>query len=125
MSAYLAIALGGSIGAVSRYWLSNVTHNWLGYGFPHGTLAVNVIGSLIMGFCSVLLVEKLAISEEIRLGIMIGFLGSFTTFSTFAMDSLNSMQNGDWAKLFLYIGLSIFCCLLGAWGGLQTAKQLL
>ncbi|MFZ9039249.1 MAG: fluoride efflux transporter FluC, partial [Gammaproteobacteria bacterium] len=55
MSIYIAIAVGGSLGAVSRYWVSSTTYQWLGQGFPYGTLAVNLLGSLVMGFLSVLL----------------------------------------------------------------------
>jgi CrcB protein len=124
MSVYLAIAIGGSAGAVSRFWMSNATYQWLGSNFPYGTLAVNLLGSLLMGFLSVLLLQRLEISEEVRLGITTGFLGSFTTFSTFALDSLHWINSGAYLKVILYIGLSVTFCLLGAWLGLVTGKQI-
>lgn len=123
MSIYLAIAVGGSLGAVSRYWVSNTSYQWLGQGFPYGTLLVNLLGSLAIGFLSVLLVHRFQVSEELRIGLLAGFLGSFTTFSTFAMDTLHLAGNGAMVKAAAYVVLSVLFCLLGAWAGLLTAKQ--
>ena len=125
MSIYIAIAVGGSLGAVSRYWVSSVTYQWFGQGFPYGTLAVNLIGSLLMGFLSVLLVHRFHISDEIRIGLLAGFLGSFTTFSTFAMDTLHLAGNEAVIKAVIYILLSVLFCILGAWAGLAAAKQMI
>ena len=124
MSIYAAIAVGGSLGAISRYWVSTSTHQWLGFGFPYGTLAVNLLGSLTMGFLSELLVERFQVSDEIRIGLLAGFLGSFTTFSTFAIDVLQLGSNQSVLKAILYILLSVLLCILGAWAGLLAAKQL-
>ncbi len=125
MSIYIAIAVGGSLGAVSRYWVSTSTYQWLGLGFPYGTLMVNLLGSLVMGFLSVLLVHRFNVSDEIRIGLLAGFLGSFTTFSTFAMDTLQLAGNEAMMKAIAYILLSVLLCILGAWAGLVTAKQLI
>jgi fluoride exporter len=124
MSIYAAIAVGGSLGAVSRYWMSTSTYQWLGFGFPYGTLAVNLLGSLTMGFLSELLVDRFHVSDEIRIGLLAGFLGSFTTFSTFAIDVLQLGSNQSAVKAILYILLSVLLCILGAWAGLLAAKQL-
>ncbi|MCP4390521.1 MAG: fluoride efflux transporter CrcB [Gammaproteobacteria bacterium] len=125
MSIYIAIAVGGSLGAVSRYWVSSTTYQWLGQGFPYGTLAVNLLGSLVMGFLSVLLVHRFHVSDEIRVGLLAGFLGSFTTFSTFAMDALHLAGNEAIVKAIVYILLSVLFCILGAWAGLVAAKQMI
>ena len=125
MSIYLAIAAGGSLGAVSRYWMSASTYQWLGQGFPYGTLMVNLLGSLVMGFLSVLLVHRFHVSEEIRIGLLAGFLGSFTTFSTFAMDTLQLAGNEALLRAIIYILFSVVLCILGAWAGLFVAKQLI
>ncbi len=125
MSIYIAIAAGGSLGAVSRYWMSASTYQWLGQGFPYGTLMVNLLGSLVMGFLSVLLVHRFQVSEEIRMGLLAGFLGSFTTFSTFAMDTLQLAANDAMLKAIIYVLFSALLCILGAWAGLVTAKQLI
>ena len=124
MSIYVAIAVGGSLGAVSRYWMSTSTYQWLGFGFPYGTLAVNLLGSLAMGFLSELLVDRFHVSDEIRIGLLAGFLGSFTTFSTFAIDVLQLGTNQSAVKAIFYILLSVLLCVLGAWAGLLAAKQL-
>ena len=123
MSIYIAIALGGSAGAMSRYWVSSTTYQWSGQ-FSYGTLLVNVVGSLLMGFLAVVLVERFDVSDEVRLGIMVGFLGSFTTFSTFSMDTLQWIENGAILKALAYVFVSVVCCVLGAWAGLFTAKQI-
>jgi CrcB protein len=125
MSIYIAIAIGGSLGAVSRYWVSDTTYQWLGQDFPYGTMLVNIIGSLVMGFLSVALVHRFNVSDEVRYGLLVGFLGSFTTFSTFAMDSLHWIDNGAIFKSISYILLSVLFCLFGAWAGLVTAKQMI
>ena len=125
MSIYIAIAIGGSLGAVSRYWVSTTTYRWLGLEFPYGTLMVNLSGSLAMGFLSVLLIHRFNISEDLRIGLLAGFLGSFTTFSTFAIDTLQLADNNTLFKAIAYIMLSVLLCVLGAWAGLVTAKQMI
>jgi CrcB protein len=125
MSIYIAIAIGGSLGAVSRYWVSTTTYRWLGLEFPYGTLMVNLTGSLVMGFLSVLLIHRFNISEQLRIGLLAGFLGSFTTFSTFAIDILQLAANDALFKAIAYILLSVLLCVVGAWAGLVTAKQMI
>jgi len=124
MTLYLAIAAGGSLGAVCRYWVSTHTYAWLGSGFPFGTLMVNVSGSLLMGFLSVLLTQRLALPEEVKLALLVGFLGSYTTFSTFALDGLNGLQQGALAKVAAYVLASVFGSLLGVWLGWLGARLL-
>lgn len=124
MSIYLALALGGSLGAMSRYWMASSTYRWLGLGFPYGTLAVNLLGSLAIGFLWVLLTSRFEVSDELRHGVLVGFLGSFTTFSTFALDVLHLTSGDEVLKAILYIVLSVLLCILGAWAGLVAARQL-
>ncbi len=124
MSIYFAIALGGSLGAISRYWVYTSTYSWLGGNFPYGTLMVNVTGSLVMGFLTVLLIQRFDVSEQVRLGLIVGFLGSFTTFSAFSMDTIHWIENGAVLKALAYVLVSVIACVLGAWAGLISAKQL-
>lgn len=124
MTIYLAIALGGSLGAVSRYWMASSTYRLFGLGFPYGTLVVNLLGSLAIGFLWVLVTHRFAVSDELRHGLLVGFLGSFTTFSTFALDVLHLTTGDEVLKAILYILLSVLLCVLGAWGGLLAARQL-
>lgn len=124
MSIYIALALAGAVGAISRYWVLRTAYSWLGDNFPYGTLMVNVSGSLIMGFLTVLLVHRFNVSQEIRLAILVGFLGSFTTFSTFSMDTVHWIENGAVLKALVYVLLSVVACVLGAWGGLISARHI-
>ena len=124
MSIYFAIALGGSLGAISRYWVSTSTYSWLGSNFPYGTLMVNLSGSLLVGFLTVVLVQRFDVSDQVRLGLIVGFLGSFTTFSAFSMDTIQWIENGAVLKALAYVLVSVIACVLGAWAGLISAKQL-
>ena len=125
MSVYLAIALGGSLGAMLRYFVSARTYLWLGNEFPVGTLMVNVTGSFLMGFLAILLSQKIAVSEELRFAILVGFLGSYTTFSTFALDGLQALNNGFMLKFSLYVLISVSASLAGVWLGALVARLLL
>jgi CrcB protein len=124
MSIYIALALAGAVGAISRYWVLRTAYSWLGDNFPYGTLMVNVSGSLVMGFLTVLLVHRFNVSQEIRLALLVGFLGSFTTFSTFSMDTVHWLENGAVLKALVYVLLSVVACVLGAWGGLISARHI-
>ena len=124
MSIYIALALAGAAGAISRYWVLRTAYSWLGDNFPYGTLMVNVSGSLVMGFLTVLLVHRFDVSQEIRLALLVGFLGSFTTFSTFSMDTVHWLENGAVLKALVYVFLSVIACVLGAWGGLISARHI-
>jgi len=123
MNIWLAIALGGAGGAVSRYWVMTQTTVWLGKGFPYGTLMVNVVGSFVLGFLSFIFVQKLQIPEAMKLAILVGFLGSFTTFSTFSLDVLNAYLAGESLKAALYVVSSVLTSLMGVYLGYLLAKS--
>ena len=124
MTTILAIAGGGALGAVLRFWVSTSIYHWLGRGFPYGTLAVNVLGSLAMGFLALWLSERSSLSPEWRALVLIGFLGSFTTFSTFSLETLNLLNDGAYFKALLNMSLSLFLCILAVWGGFLLARQI-
>ena len=124
MTQILAIAAGGAVGAVLRFWLSTAVHAGLGRGFPYGTLAVNVLGSLLMGLLYALLLERMDVGPEVRAALLIGVLGAFTTFSTFSIETLNLIEQADYLKAVLNTLLSVLLCLLAAWGGLLLGRQL-
>ena len=105
----LYIAVGGAIGAVLRYWFSGVTQRIFNGGFPWGTLSVNLIGSLIIGFLWGMF-ESVVVSQNMRIMIFIGLLGSFTTFSTFSLESFHLIRDGEY-NLFLMNTVASF--LLG------------
>lgn len=120
----MAIAAGGALGSVLRYWTSIGVHSFLGRDFPYGTLTVNVTGSLSIGLLTVLLLERFDVGPEWRAGLLIGVLGGFTTFSTFSIETVNLLEQGDIAKGVLNSVLSFSLCLFATWLGLLIGRQL-
>jgi len=124
MNHLLAIAAGGAVGSVLRYWVSVNTHTLLGRDFPYGTLTVNVAGSMLMGILFVLFTERWEIETFVRSAILIGLLGAFTTFSTFSIETLNLVEEGAYAKAIANILISVSSCLFAAWLGVIIGRQI-
>ena len=120
----IAIAVGGAAGALLRFWVSTGVYGWLGRGFPWGTLAVNLLGSLAIGVLYVLFMERMNVTPELRAGLLIGLLGAFTTFSTFSLETLNLIQGAELVKAGLNILLSVSACVLATWLGVLMARSL-
>jgi len=120
----VAIAAGGAIGALLRYWTSVAVHGRLGVSFPYGTLTVNVIGSLLMGFLYIWLIERMVAGPAMRAFLMIGVLGAFTTFSTFSIETLNLLESGHLSKAVANILVSMIVCITAAGIGVFAARQL-
>ena len=124
MKTILFIACGGAIGAVLRSGASLGVYGLLGRGFPYGTLFVNVTGSLLMGVLSILMLERFNVGPEWRAAILVGLLGSFTTFSTFSMETLNLLEQGDMMRAMANIAFSVIVCLAAVWLGVNIGRQL-
>lgn len=120
----LAIAAGGAVGALLRFWVSNGIYTLLGRTFPYGTLAVNVLGSLLMGVLYVLLVDKLILGPQWRAALLIGLLGAFTTFSTFSIETLNLLEEGEAIKALSNVLISVVLCIAAAWMGVLAGRSL-
>jgi len=118
------IAGGGAFGAVLRYGASLGVYSLFGRGFPYGTLFVNVVGSLLMGILSIILLERFNVGPEWRAAILVGMLGAFTTFSTFSIETMNLLEQGDLTRAMLNIVVSVALCLLAVWVGLIIGRQL-
>ena len=119
MQMYLWIALGSALGGAGRYWCSGVIARHIGETFPWGTLTVNVVGSLLIGLLATVSEQdgRLLMSTTMRQFFMIGLFGGFTTFSSFSLQVLNLVRDGQWIPASLYIGGSVALCLIGVWLG--------
>ena len=120
----LIIGCGGFLGAISRFLVSELVYTFIGAGMPYGTLAVNLGGSFLLGIVAQIGLTGNLFSESINSFIGIGFLGAFTTFSTFSVQTLELLESGSLLKAFLNIFLNITLCLLGAWGGFTAGRLL-
>jgi CrcB protein len=119
MEAYIWVTIGSAIGGLSRYWFSGVVARLIGETFPWGTLIVNVSGSLIIGFVATLTAPdgRMFIGSTARVAIMAGFCGGYTTFSSFSIQTLALMNDGEWLYAGANIVGSVALCLLAVWAG--------
>jgi CrcB protein len=122
MADILYVAAAGALGAVSRYLLSGLTYRLLGSGFPYGTLFVNVVGSLLIGFIMQIGLSTDIMPQSLRVAITVGFLGAFTTFSTFSYETLSYIQEGVWMTAAVNIIANVAVCLLAALAGIIIGK---
>jgi len=124
MNELIFIALGGATGALMRFGVSNAVYSYMGRDFPYGTLSVNIIGSLFIGMFFVLLTERLTYGADVRAFVMVGLLGAFTTFSTFSLETLLLIQQGNLSRAFINIIASVLLCLLATWIGMVLTRSL-
>ena len=119
MLTYFWVAIGGAIGTTGRYWLSGVVARLFGETFPWGTLAINVSGSFIIGFFAALTGPdgRIFVGSTARQFVMIGICGGYTTFSSFSLQTLNLMNDGEWFRAVGNIAGSVVLCLLAVWLG--------
>ena len=111
---YLFIAVGGAIGACLRWFIMSKCEVWFGKGMPFGTLVVNVSGSFLLGVLYALIVQGTVAESPHKTLFSIGLLGAFTTFSTFSLDTLLLLQQGDWLKAIANILLNVLLCIFAA-----------
>ncbi|MGC9184939.1 MAG: fluoride efflux transporter CrcB [Thiomonas sp.] len=121
---YVFIAIFAIIGAFARYGQTLVVQSVLGRSFPFATLSINVLGSFLMGFLFFETLERLNLSPELRTGILTGGLGAYTTFSTFSLESLNLIENGEMVKAGLYIAASVVLSIAAAIFGAFLSRNM-
>lgn len=124
MQTVIYIAVFGALGCVSRYFLSGWTYDKLGWGFPWGTLSVNMLGAFIIGLIMELGLRNSAIPANLRIGLVTGFLGGLTTFSTFSYETFKLLETGRFLVAFSNVIISVSTCLLFTWLGIAAAKGL-
>ena len=120
---YVAVALGGVVGCCARYGVSQFVQLWYGRSFPLATLVINVAGCLAMGYLFVLTLDRVSIHPTLRMAILTGVLGGFTTFSTFAMETLLLMEDGETTYAVTYVAASVLLGLAAAFLGAYLARS--
>lgn len=103
MNKIILLSIAGTLGTLARYWLSGAVYNFLGRDFPWGTWSVNIIGCFLFGLVWTLSDERGLIPAQGRLVILVGFMGAFTTFSTFIFESFQIVRDAEWLKMMLNI----------------------
>jgi len=124
MMKYVMVGLGGCLGAVLRFWLGGYVSNRMGTRFPYGTFVINVTGSFLIGFILTLLAERTHWSPNWRYLIPIGFIGAYTTFSTFEYETLRSLQDGEILMAGLNVSLSVIVGFVAVWLGVVTGRSM-
>ena len=121
---YLFAFLGGGVGSALRYWLSGFVYRFLSSTFPYGTLLVNLLGSLTIGILMGVFTERFIANPSLRVFLVIGILGGFTTFSSFSYETISLLKDGQTLAATANIGISIVCCLGATYLGLELGKLL-
>lgn len=118
------VGVGGGLGSIVRFWLGSYIGGKMGTRFPYGTLVINVSGSFLVGLVLALLTAKTHWSPNWRYLIPIGFIGGYTTFSTFEFETLRTMQDGQLGFALLYVALSVCAGFVAVWGGIVAGRAI-
>lgn len=124
MQKYLLIAVGGGLGSIARYWVGSAVSGRTGIRFPYGTLVVNIAACVIIGFTMTFLGRRTGLSPAWRYLIPIGFIGGFSTFSTYEWETLSTLRTGAFLLAGVYAASSFFLGLAGVWCGSALAEIL-
>lgn len=120
----LLVAIGGATGSVARYLAGIAMTRWLGPAFPWGTITVNIVGSFMIGLLTELIARKFSAPMEMRLLLVVGVLGGFTTFSSFSLDTMALFERGESLSAVVYVFASVLLSLAAALGGLALGRSL-
>lgn len=124
MSKYLWIGLMGFLGTLTRYWLGGVVSARTASAFPWGTFVVNASGAFLLGFLATVGVERGLLPPTARIALTVGFLGAYTTFSTWTLETLRLLESGSYLLALLNVSGSVFAGILGVWAGVVIGRYL-
>jgi fluoride exporter len=121
---YLIVGIGGCVGSILRFWVGSYIGSRMGTRFPYGTLVINITGSFLVGLAFALLAAKTQWSPNWRYLIPIGFLGGYTTFSAFELETLRTIQNGQVGLGLLYVATSVIIGFVAVWAGMAAGNAI-
>jgi CrcB protein len=124
MTKYFVVGIGGFAGAIARFWLGGYISHKMGTRFPYGTLVINCTGSFLIGFILTLLAERTHWSPNWRYLIPIGFIGAYTTFSSFEYETLRNIQDGEFLIGSMNVALSVLLGFISVWLGMITGRSM-
>ena len=124
MREIIYIAVAGGLGAIGRYYITSLTQKMLGYGFPYGTLVVNVLGSFLLGLIVQTGMSTDLLPRSLRLAMAFGFLGAFTTFSTFSYETLVYIEDGAWAMAGVNILTNVLPAIVAVFSGMLLGRTI-
>jgi CrcB protein len=119
---YFLIALGGALGSMARYWVGSTIGNWMGTKFPYGTFVINITACVIIGFSLTFLARRADLSPAWRFLVPVGFIGAYSTFSTYEWETLSTIRNGAFLLAAIYAVISFILGLAAVWGGSAIAE---
>lgn len=122
MQKYLLIALGGSLGSIARYWVGSAIGSRVGTKFPYGTLVINISACIIIGFTLTYLGKRAELNPAWRFLVPVGFIGAYSTFSTYEWETFSTVRNGALTMALVYAFASLLCGFVGVWCGAMVAE---
>jgi fluoride exporter len=122
---YVMVGVGGALGSILRFWLGSYIGERMGTRFPYGTLVINVTGSFLIGLVFAILTDRTPWSPNWRYLIPIGFIGGYTTFSSFEFEAFRSIQDGQLGLGILYIAVSVVVGFIAVWGGMVAGRAII
>lgn len=124
MLKYLMVGVGGALGSIARFWLGSYIGERMGTRFPYGTLVINVTGSFLIGVVFAILAARTTWSANWRYLIPIGFIGGYTTFSSFEYEAFRTIQDGQLGLGLLYVVVSVIAGFIAVWGGMMAGRAI-